>query len=56
MILIHEFLDVLPWNYPIYLAFKIGLPAIITGNPILVKSANSVPLCAQALEDLYIDA
>jgi|LauGreDrversion4_2_1035121.scaffolds.fasta_scaffold63281_3 succinate-semialdehyde dehydrogenase/glutarate-semialdehyde dehydrogenase len=36
-------IDILPWNFPIWLPFKIGLPALIAGNPVLLKHSPSTP-------------
>lgn len=54
--LIYLPLDILPWNFPIWLPFKIGLPALIAGNPILLKHSPSTPQCSQTLEEIFIDA
>jgi succinate-semialdehyde dehydrogenase / glutarate-semialdehyde dehydrogenase len=49
-------LGILPWNFPIWLSFKISLPALLAGNPILIKMASTVPNCGLALEELFFDA
>ena len=50
------FIDILPWNFPIWLPFKIGFPALVSGCPVLLKHAISVPQCAIAVEELFRDA
>lgn len=47
---------IVPWNFPVWLPFKISIPALILGNPILLKHADSVPSTAQILEDIFINA
>jgi succinate-semialdehyde dehydrogenase/glutarate-semialdehyde dehydrogenase len=49
-------LGILPWNYPIWLSIKLCIPALIAGNPILLKLSSSVPNCAAALEEAFFDA
>ena len=50
------FLDIVPWNFPFWMPFKSMIPPLILGNPILMKHAPSTPLCAEALEKLFVDA
>lgn len=50
-LLIHESICpgavvILPWNFPLQLAFKVGVPALLGGNPLLVKHAGIVPQTA----------
>jgi aldehyde dehydrogenase len=35
---------IVPWNYPIYLAFQHIIPALITGNTVVVKPSALAPL------------
>jgi acyl-CoA reductase-like NAD-dependent aldehyde dehydrogenase len=37
---------IVPWNFPIWLPFKIGIPALMLGNPVLLKHAESAPIIA----------
>jgi len=53
---IGPFLDVVPWNFPFWVPFKSMIPPLVLGNPILMKHAPSTPLCAEALEQLFVDA
>lgn len=32
-------LAIMPWNFPLYLPFKVALPAFVMGSPILLKHA-----------------
>jgi len=36
--------------------FKSLVPPLVLGNPVLMKHAPSTPLCAEAIEKLFIDA
>jgi succinate-semialdehyde dehydrogenase/glutarate-semialdehyde dehydrogenase len=47
---------ILPWNFPIWLTFKIGLPALVGGNPVLLKHSPNVPQCAEALDNIFKEA
>ncbi len=45
-------LAVEPWNFPIYQLIRVVAPNILLGNPVLIKPAESVAGCAQALESI----
>jgi len=49
-------LGVEPWNYPFYQVARVASPNVAVGNVIMVKHASNVPQCAQAIEDLFIEA
>ncbi|HLR85914.1 MAG TPA: NAD-dependent succinate-semialdehyde dehydrogenase [Nocardioidaceae bacterium] len=49
-------LGVMPWNFPYYQVARFAAPNLVLGNTVLLKHAESVPRCAQALQDLYRDA
>jgi len=44
---------IVPWNSPIWLTFKTAIPAIMGGNPVILKLSARVPLCAQLLDNLF---
>jgi Aldehyde dehydrogenase family len=46
----------LPWNFPIWLPFKISLPALVGGNPVLMKNSPSTPQCSEQLQDIFNEA
>ena len=47
---------IMPWNFPFWQAFKVGLPPIISGNTILLKHATNVTGSALNIEDAFIKA
>lgn len=45
-----------PWNAPFYQVVRVLAPQIAVGNAVILKHANIVPQCAQALSQLMLDA
>ena len=45
-----------PWNFPYYQLARFAAPNLMAGNVVMVKHAASVPQCAVAFEQLWIDA
>ncbi len=45
-----------PWNFPYYQLARFVAPNLMVGNVVLVKHASSVPQCAAAFADLFIEA
>ncbi|MGD7034370.1 NAD-dependent succinate-semialdehyde dehydrogenase [Methylotuvimicrobium buryatense] len=49
-------LGILPWNAPIWLAFRFCAPALMAGNTCLMKHDPHVPACAEAIARIFEQA
>jgi acyl-CoA reductase-like NAD-dependent aldehyde dehydrogenase len=49
-------LAVMPWNFPVWQVMRFAIPAITSGNGVLLKHSPNVTGCALALEKLFKDA
>jgi succinate-semialdehyde dehydrogenase/glutarate-semialdehyde dehydrogenase len=49
-------LGILPWNAPLWLAFRYLAPALMAGNTCVMKHDPNVPGCAEAIEDIFKEA
>jgi succinate-semialdehyde dehydrogenase/glutarate-semialdehyde dehydrogenase len=49
-------LGILPWNAPLWLAFRYLAPALMAGNTCVMKHDPNVPACAAAIAKIFADA
>lgn len=46
-------LDIAAWNYPLLIAVNAVVPAVLSGNAVLIKHAARTPLCGVAFEECF---
>ena len=49
-------LGILPWNMPVWLAFRYCVPALMAGNTCVMKHDPNTPQTAQAIADVFTAA
>lgn len=49
-------LAVMPWNFPFWQVIRFFAPAFLAGNTTVVKHAENVPACADAIEAVFREA
>jgi acyl-CoA reductase-like NAD-dependent aldehyde dehydrogenase len=47
---------VMPWNFPFWQVIRFFAPAFLAGNTTVVKHAENVPACAEALVEVFREA
>ncbi len=47
---------IMPWNFPFWQVFRCAVPAITSGNTVILKHAPNVLGCAARIEQLFADA
>lgn len=49
-------LGIMPWNFPYYQVARFAGPALVIGNPVLLKHAPQCPESAEAMAQMFSDA
>jgi len=49
-------LDIPAWNYPLLIAVNVVVPALLSGNAVLIKHARLTPLCGDAFVEAFRQA
>jgi len=49
-------LAIMPWNFPYWQVFRAAVPALISGNAVLLKHASNVPGVGLAIQDIFREA
>ncbi|UCH75467.1 MAG: aldehyde dehydrogenase family protein [Rhodospirillales bacterium] len=47
---------VAPWNYPYLTSVNAVLPALMAGNPVILKHSHQTPLCAERYAEIMAEA
>lgn len=47
--------SIMPWNFPLWQVIRMVMPALISGNVILLKHSEVTPLMGKLIEELLVD-
>lgn len=47
---------IMPWNYPLWQVIRMVVPALISGNTVLLKHSDLMPKLALLIEDIFSEA